>query len=114
MTRAEYDRTRKLPERKRATLNGKRSIDAFIKSIHDRMAAEYPDKVQRFDDDIVARIGILHFYFAKYIMARWNPKGARVFTVARLADKSVYIDNNFDDDDQSEREFMIQFFKELT
>jgi len=113
LTRAEYDRTRKLPERKRATRNGKRSIDAFVRSIRARVACESPQHLKLFDENITAKLGVLHFYFDKYIIARWKPEGVKVYTIAKSGNKSMYIDNSFDDGDTSEREFMMQFFKEL-
>ena len=96
MTRAEYERTRVLPERKRATRNGKRSIDSFVKSIRDRLSVESPDDLEKFDNDIAARLTTLYFYFTKYIMARWPVEGITVAAAASSASKVWYCDNLLD------------------
>lgn len=94
MDKAEYDRTRVLPERKRATKNGKRSVDAFIKSCRDRTAVEHPLWAKPYDTDLSVRLTVLYFFFTKYITARWDIRGMRVFCGA-LNDEGegFYTDN---------------------
>lgn len=96
MTRGEYDRTRKLPERKRATRNGKRSIDAFVKSVRDRLSVEDIAGLELFDTDLAARLTVLYFYFTKYIIARWQVEGITVAAAASSATKVWYCDNLLD------------------
>lgn len=99
MTEQEYNTTRRLPERQRATTNGKRSIDAFLKSCRERTAVEHPEYIKRFDTEINVQLMIAYFYFTKYICARFNtgswsifcasfdPKGEGIYTDNLLEDK---------------------------
>jgi hypothetical protein len=97
MDRAEYDRTRVLPERVRATRNGKRSIDAFIKSIRERTAAEHPEWLGKYDNELSSRLMILYFYFTKYIANRWDVRGMSVFAACEDAKgEGYYTDNLLD------------------
>lgn len=111
MTRAEYERTRVLPERKRATRNGKRSIDAFVKSIRDRIAVEYPESIDGFDNDIAQRLAHLYFYLTKYVTGRWDVNGMRVAVLCSDGDNLWYSDNLLDDSKPAEIERVL--FKAL-
>ena len=97
MTRAEYHATRVLPERKRATRNGKRSIDAFVKSVRDRTAVENPQWLEAFDTDLSRRLIMLYFYFTKYVTARWNTDGMTVVAACSDMDNTWVTDNLLDD-----------------
>ena len=107
MTRAEYERTRVLPERKRATRNGKRSIDAFVKSIRDRIAVESPEWLDGFDNDLAKRLSHLYFYFTKYIAARWNIRGMTVAMACSDRKNIWYSDNLLDDSELAKIERVL-------
>jgi len=93
MTKAEYDVCRKIPERVRATRNGKRSLDAFTRSIRERIAVEQPEYLKQFDTDINYKLNMLYFYFTKYITARFNTKGLAVYCVTADGDNIYKSDN---------------------
>lgn len=97
MTLQEYDESRRLPERKRATLNGKRCIKSFIKSIRDRLIVEQPDWVRLYDTNVQARLLIAYFFFTKYVVGTIN-KNNNIISAMILSDelKGFYIDNILD------------------
>ena len=97
MTSAEYHATRVLPERRRATRNGKRALDSFVQSIRDRTVVEHPEWLYKFDNEIGTRLGILYFYFTKYILARWAPEGVSVCAIFEKDGKIQYTDNLLED-----------------
>jgi hypothetical protein len=97
LTQAEYDRTRKLPERKRATRNGKRSVDAFIKHVRERLIVEQPEHAKMYDEDLSIRLMLLYFYFTKYITARWDIEGMAVCAAAADGENVWYTDNLLND-----------------
>jgi hypothetical protein len=97
MTRAEYNTTRVIPERKKATRNSKRSIDAFIKNVRERIAIEHPEALSRFDNELSVRLMVLYFYFTKYITSRWNVDGMFCATLVADKNKITYTDNLLDD-----------------
>jgi hypothetical protein len=97
VTSAEYHATRVLPERRRATRNGKRALDSFVQSIRDRTVVEHPEWLYKFDNEIGTRLGILYFYFTKYILARWAPEGVSVCAIFEKDGKIQYTDNLLED-----------------
>jgi hypothetical protein len=98
MLRYEYDRTRKMPERKRATRNGKRAVDSFIDHVRERTAIEHPEYLDKYDTDITVRLMVLYFYFTKYIANRWNVEGFQVSTIIDDGEVFHYTDNTLEDE----------------
>ena len=97
MTLSGYNATRVLPERKRATRNGKRALDSFVKSIRDRTAIEHPEVLEGFDNDMSKRLLVLYFYFTKYIAARFEIDGMSVAAMCCDDKHAWYTDNLLDD-----------------
>ena len=100
MTKAEYDNLRVLPERKRATTNGKRMVKAFDKSCRDRIAIEHPDWLGIYDIDLATKLMVMYFFFTKYITASFDTKPYTVYTACFHHDgDGMYTDNLLDDFD---------------
>jgi hypothetical protein len=86
MTTKEYNRQRKLPERIKATNEGKEIVKHFIEETKERLKIEHPDKANDLSSIMLSTI----FYFTKYLIGELvdekTGKNSLVFVYGEMSD----------------------------